>query len=101
MNPTALFVVALFAAILLFAVALNRKGDQWNEAVTRVNQLEAELRRLRGDRAGLQAENAFLSQRNAELETLLQPNAMPKGTRLPAGHPQKRVAKVVRKKRTS
>lgn len=94
-------VVTLVGLLLVAIVALHRKGDQWNEAVTRVNQLEAELRRLRGDRAGLQAENAFLSQRNAELETLLQPNTMPKGTRLPAGHPQKRVAKVVRKKRTS
>lgn len=79
MNDThmVLFSLTLLGVILLFAVALHRKHDEWNEAVTRVNQLEAELRRLRGDRAGLQAENSFLVERNGELETLLQPNVKP------------------------
>lgn len=66
--------VGLFLAALL---SLHRKDDDLNQAITKVNQLDAELRRLRGDRAGLQAENSFLVQRNGELETLLQPNVKP------------------------
>lgn len=70
-------VITLVGLFLAAIVALHRKDDDLNQAITKVNQLDAELRRLRGDRAGLQAENAFLVQRNGELETLLQPNIKP------------------------
>lgn len=73
MNDThlVLFSLTLLGFILLFAIALHRKHDEWNEAVTKINQLESEVQRLRGARAGLETDNTWLAQRNAELETLL------------------------------
>lgn len=83
--------VTLAGLFLAALVALHRKGDDLNQAITRVNQLDAELRRLRGDRAGLQAENSFLVQRNGELETLLQPNIKPAPKKITARRKPKKV----------
>lgn len=72
MNPTHMlfFVLSLFGILLLFVGALHRKNDALNEAITRVNQLDAEVLRLRGERNGLKTERDFLRDENAQFHAL-------------------------------
>lgn len=77
MNDThmVLFSLTLLGVILLFAVALHRKHDEWNEAVTRINQLDAEVQRLRSERNGLKVERDFLRDENAVFHAVTKPTA--------------------------
>lgn len=67
--------VTLAGLLLTALVALHRKGDDLNQAITRVNQLDTEVQRLRSERNALKVERDFLRDENAVFHAVTKPAA--------------------------